>query len=55
MATLITWIMTDRSDNSDPHVAEARRRARRTAWMVAGIALAIYVAFMILGATGHVR
>ena len=55
MAIPNTRIMADRSDNSDPQVVESRRRARRTAWMVAGIALAIYVAFMILGATGHVR
>lgn len=55
MATPNTWIMADRPANGDPQVVEARRRARRTAWLVAGIALAIYLAFLILGATGHVR
>ncbi|MBS0200870.1 MAG: hypothetical protein JSR70_10510 [Proteobacteria bacterium] len=46
---------TTDSKAADPQVAEARRRARRTAWMVAGVALAIYAAFFVLGMTGHVR
>lgn len=47
--------MTEPRASADPQVAEARRRARRTAWLVAGIALAIYLAFLALGMTGHVR
>jgi uncharacterized membrane protein (DUF485 family) len=46
---------TTGSKAADPQVVEARRRARRTAWMVAGVALAVYVAFLLLGMSGHVR
>ncbi|WP_165782364.1 hypothetical protein [Solilutibacter silvestris] len=47
--------MTEQLASTDPQVAEARRRARRTAWKVAAVALAIYLAFLVLGMTGHVR
>lgn len=47
--------MSEPHASTDPQVVEARRRARRTAWTVAGIALAIYLAFLVLGMTGHVR
>ncbi|MBW8823540.1 MAG: hypothetical protein JF567_04770 [Xanthomonadales bacterium] len=47
--------MTERLASTDPQVAAARHRARRTAWMVAAVALAIYLAFFVLGMTGHVR
>lgn len=55
MAIPTTWIMTERLASSDPQVVAARKRARRTAWMVAGVALAIYAGFFVLGMTGHVR
>ncbi|MGG6462279.1 hypothetical protein [Solilutibacter silvestris] len=41
--------------SSDPQVVVARQRARRTAWMVAGVALAVYLAFLALGMGGYVR
>lgn len=41
--------------STDPQVAVARQRARRTAWMVAGVALAVYLAFLVLGMGGYVR
>lgn len=47
--------MIEARASTDPQVAEARRRARRTAWMVAGVALAVYLVFLVLGMTGHVR
>ncbi len=47
---------TTGSKAADPQVAAvARQRARRTAWMVAGVALAVYVAFLALGMGGYVR
>ena len=55
MAIPNTRIMAERSASTDSQVVVARQRARRTAWMVAGVALAIYVAFFVLGMTGHVR
>jgi hypothetical protein len=33
-------------------VERARRGARRTAWLLAGIVVALYVGFMLLGALG---
>ncbi|MBS0226085.1 MAG: hypothetical protein JSS25_07095 [Proteobacteria bacterium] len=47
--------MADPLASTDPHVVVARQRARRTAWVVAGVALAVYLAFFLLGMTGHVR
>ena len=41
--------------STDPQVVEARRRARRTAWIVAGVASLVYLFFLVMGATGHVR
>lgn len=36
----------------DSLVAARRRRARRTAWIIAGIALTIYVGFILSGVLG---
>ncbi|MBS0216990.1 MAG: hypothetical protein JSR63_02285 [Proteobacteria bacterium] len=48
-------LATTGSKAADPQVAVARQRARRTAWMVAGVALAVYLAFLVLGMGGYVR
>ncbi|WP_374247868.1 hypothetical protein [Thermomonas sp.] len=37
----------------DPDVEARRKRARRTAWLFAGIALAVYVGFILSGALGR--
>ena len=35
-----------------PDIDARRRAARRTAWLVAALALAVYVLFMLIGAIG---
>ena len=43
----------DRKDSTPaPQLASNRRAARRTAWLFAGIALAIYVGFLLMGMLG---
>jgi hypothetical protein len=36
-----------------PEMDVSRKRAKRTAWLFAGIALAIYVAFILSGVLGR--
>jgi hypothetical protein len=38
--------------NTDPSVAARRRAVVRTAWIVAGIAIAVYLAFILSGVFG---
>ncbi|WP_407353080.1 hypothetical protein [Luteimonas sp. R10] len=45
--------MTGKRDDGDPRVAAGRRRARRTALIVAVIAVAIYAAFILSGVIGQ--
>lgn len=55
MATCITDpAMTTQPPSSNPDAVDARRkRARRTAWIFAGIALAVYAGFILSSALGH--
>ena len=50
----MTDIRPDASqDNpSAAQLERARRGARRTAWLLAGIALAVYLGFILMGALG---
>ncbi len=45
--------MTRDRTPDDPVAAVRRARARRTAWVVGGIALVIYVAFIMTGVVGR--
>ena len=45
--------MTRDHTPDDPVAAVRRARARRTAWVVGGIALVIYVAFIMTGVVGR--
>ncbi|HEX5664272.1 MULTISPECIES: hypothetical protein [unclassified Lysobacter] len=38
--------------SNDPSVAARRRAVARTAWIVAGIAVAVYLAFILSGVFG---
>ena len=38
---------------ADPVIEARRARARRTAWVFGGIALAVYVGFLMLGVLGR--
>ena len=50
----MTDLRHDDPKDSTPalQLARNRRAARRTAWMFAGIALAIYVGFLVMGVLG---
>ena len=58
MATSPTWItnkpVTERpTPLSDEQAAARRKGAVRTAWIVAGLAVAVYVAFLLTGVLGQ--
>ena len=45
--------MTPSHAPADPAVEARRKRARRTAWLFAGIAVAVYAGFLLSGVLGR--